>query len=87
MATNELEQMDMTLKNLTLKLEKYVKGSEEYDKILEALYHQYQCFRVYYNQENAGLNNPYFVKYSDLDFIEGLLKENGYLQVSNYRGK
>ena len=78
--SKNLERIDSTMGLLCMDLVKCVEGDYQYQKIISELAKQYQTFKTLLALYDDGFNNIYFIKYSDINYIENLLIKNGYLE-------
>lgn len=75
-----LEKLDMSMKKLTLDLVKYKEDGIRYHQTLKSIFQQYQACKTLLDLAKDDINNPYFFKYADMDEIETLLSNAGYLE-------
>lgn len=74
-----LENLDLSMKTLYVDLiTKYQENSESYNKILDALNHQFLAFELVLSQYKEN----YLLKYSDIGKIKNLLEKAGYIEKS-----
>ena len=77
------EELDMSMKELTLDLKKYKEDSPMYQMILTTLDKFYRLFILFYDLEvRDNINVPYFIKNADIEEIKTLLTNAGYLEKS-----
>ena len=75
-----LENLDLSMKELTLDLVKYQKGTPVYQKSLATLAKLYRAFNAAYDLAlTKNINIPYYTKYADIEGIKTLLTSAGYL--------
>ena len=76
-----LERLDLSMKELTLYLEKHQEASPLYQKALVTLAKVYQAFDSAYNVMITNrIYTPYYIKYADMEEIKALLTNAGYLE-------
>lgn len=75
-----LEKLDKSMSNLCLELMKYSENDPRYKKALSSLAQQYLACKTLMALEKDDINNVYFFKYADMDGIETLLTNAGYLE-------
>ena len=74
-----LEKLDMSMKNITLRLMEYSEVHPEYKKLLSTLAQQYFASQVLLDLSNSD-NIVYLFKYADIDGIKTILTNAGYLE-------
>ena len=77
-----LEKLDKSMKQLTLDLMKYRESDPEYQPLLNSLNEQYQACKVLLTLKDDGINDTYYFKYSNINDIETLLSNAGYIEQS-----
>ena len=77
--------LDRAMKGATLELLEIGQNNPRYNQTLKLLYDLYQGFVQLSISENDGLNNRYYMRYANLDEIEVLLRDAGYLKASSPR--
>ena len=78
--STQLSRIDLTMGLLCMDLMKCIEGDLKYKKIVSELAKQYQIFRTLLALYEDEINYTYFIKYSDINYIENLLTKNGYLE-------
>ena len=73
-----LEKLDMSMKQLVLELQA---GNED-PMILSTLNEQYHACKVLLALGDDGINNTYYFKYSNMNDIELILTNAGYINKS-----
>lgn len=73
-----LEKLDMSMKQLVLELQ----SGKEDPMILSTLNEQYHACKVLLALGDDGINNTYYIKYSNMNDIELILTNAGYINKS-----
>lgn len=85
--SQSLEKLDSSMKQLTLDLMKldlmnYEENNPKYQKILNSLNQQYQACKVLLALENDAFHENYCFKQADINAIETILTNTGYIEES-----
>ncbi len=82
----KLRELDKSMYNLNLQLDKYDKNSREYYFYLSELARQfYACKKLMeLEKKEYRINNAHFFIYADIDAIKELLVSKGYYEEENH---